>query len=135
MTHTAEQFINLKDYPIDQDNAERSSLLASVRRDLQNDGCAVLKNFLTKQGIEALVSEADSVSQQAHRSLNRTNVYFAKDDPTLPPNDPRRQFFDRSNSFIPADNFAPDGPLRQVHNLVGFETFIKEALQEPHFYR
>ena len=35
MTPTAEQFINLKDYPIDQDNEERSSLLASVRRDLQ----------------------------------------------------------------------------------------------------
>ena len=135
MTHTAEQFINLKDYPIDQDNAERSSLLASARRDLQNDGCAVLKNFLTKQGIEALVSETDSVSQQAHKSFNRTNVYFTKDDSTLPRNDPRRQFFDRSNSFIPADNFAPDGPLRQVHNFVGFETFIKEALQEPHFYR
>ncbi len=135
MTHTAEQFINLKDYPIDQDNAERSSLLASVRRDLQNDGCAVLKNFLTKQGIEALVSEADSVSQQAHKSFNRTNVYFTKDDPTLPRNDPRRQFFDRSNSFIPADNFVPDGPLRQVHNFVGFETFIKDAPQEPRFYR
>ena len=110
-------------------------MLASVRRDLQNDGCAVLKNFLTKQGIEALVSEADSVSQQAHRSFNRTNVYFTKDDPTLLRNDPRRQFFDRSNSFIPADNFAPDGPLRQVHNFIGFETFIKEAMQEPHFYR
>jgi len=135
MTHTAEQFINLKDYPIDQDNAERSSLLASVRRDLQNDGCAVLKNFLTKQGIEALVSEAESVSQQAHKSFNRTNVYFTKDDPTLPRNDPRRQFFDRSNSFIPADNFAPDGPLRHVHNFVRFETFIKDALQEPRFYR
>ena len=135
MTYAAEQFINLKDYPIDQDNEERSSLLASVRRDLQNDGCAVLKNFLTKQGIEALVSEADSVSQQAHRSFNRTNVYFTKDDPTLPRNDPRRQFFDRSNSFIPADNFAPDGPLRQVNNFVGFETFIKDALQEPRFYR
>ena len=135
MTYAAEQFINLKDYPIDQDNEERSSLLASVRRDLQNDGCAVLKNFLTKQGIEALVSETDSVSQQAHKSFNRTNVYFTKDDPTLPRNDPRRQFFDRSNSFIPADNFAPDGPLRQVHNFVEFETFIKEALQEPHFYR
>ena len=123
MTYAAEQFINLKDYPIDQDNEERSSLLASVRRDLQNDGCAVLKNFLTKQGIEALVSEADSVSQQAHRSFNRTNLYFTKDDPTLPRNDPRPQCFDRSNSFIPADNFAPDGPLRQVHNFVGFETF------------
>ena len=135
MTYAAEQFINLKDYPIDQDNEERSSLLASVRRDLQNDGCAVLKNFLTKQGIEALVSEADSVSQQAHRSFNRTNVYFTKDDSTLPRNNPRRQFFDRSNSFIPADNFAPDGPLRQVNNFVGFETFIKDALQEPRFYR
>ena len=69
-----------------------------MRGELQTDGCAVLKNFLTKQGIEALVSEADSVSQQAHKSFNRTNVYFTKDDPTLPRNDPRRQFFDRSNS-------------------------------------
>ena len=54
MTHTAEQFINLKDYPIDQDNAERSSLLASVRRDLQNDGCAVLKISSQSKGLRHL---------------------------------------------------------------------------------
>ncbi len=54
MTHAAEQFINLKDYPIDQDNEERSSLLASVRRDLQNDGCAVLKISLPNMGLRRL---------------------------------------------------------------------------------
>ena len=135
MMQTAFNYINRKDYPIDQDNDQRLAILKAVKKDLARDGCAVLKKFLTESGIKALVEEAEAVSQNAHKSFNRTNVYFTKDDPTLPKNDPRRQFFDRSNSFIPADNFLANGPLRQVHNFCGFEGFIKDALQEPRFYR
>ncbi|MCO4778022.1 MAG: hypothetical protein KC450_10690, partial [Lentibacter algarum] len=69
------------------------------------------------------------------RSFNRTNAYFTKDDPDLPADHPKRQFFDRSNAFIPADNFSPDGALRQIHDFEGFDAFIQACLQEENFYR
>ena len=132
---SAHDFINLKTYPIGADSPERVALLESVRADLERDGCAVLKGFLTADGVAALTAEAESVSEQGYRSFNRTNAYFTNDDPDLPADHPKRQFFDRSNAFIPADNFSPDGALRQIHDFEGFDAFIQACLQEENFYR
>ena len=101
MSFDAHDLINLSKYPIHQEGDQRDALLAQIRSRLKFDGCAVLKGFLTQRGIDTLASEADSVADKAHRSYNRTNVYFSADDETLPPTDPRRRFFDRSNAFIP----------------------------------
>ncbi|WP_370268331.1 hypothetical protein [Nioella sp.] len=131
----ADDLIDRARYPIHQDGPERDALLARVRADLARDGCAVIKGFLSQAGIAALTHEADGVSDQGHRSFNRTNAYFTADNPDLPQDDPRRQFFDRSNAFIPADSFAKDGPLRVIHDSAGFDDFIRDCLQEERFYR
>ena len=135
MAHAPATLIDLERYPIHIPGARRGALLARVRADLAHDGCAVLKGFLTPDGIAALAAEAENVAGKAHRSFSRTNAYFTPDDPSLPPDDPRRQFFERSNAFIPADNFAAEGPLRQVHDFDGFDGFIQDCLQEARFYR
>jgi len=127
--------IDLERYPIDRQGPARDAVIAQTRRKLGKDGCAVLKGFLRPQALNALVEEADSVSKLGHRSFNRTNAYFTTDDPTLPESDPRRRFFDRSNNFISADNFAPTGPLRRIHDHPGFDDFIRECLNETSFYR
>ncbi|MFK7938978.1 MAG: phytanoyl-CoA dioxygenase family protein [Roseovarius sp.] len=131
----APMFIDQTRYPISQDTAERAAVIAEVRTQLAQDGCAVLKGFLTPQGIAALIAEAEQVADKGHHSQSRTNAYFTQDDPSLPEDDPRRQFFDRSNAFIPADNFARSGALRQVHDAPGFDAFIQDCLQETQFYR
>lgn len=135
MPNSSFDLIDYGRYPIDREGSAREALLAEVRRDLARDGCAVIKQFLTAKGIAALAQEAEAVAEKGHRSFNRTNVYFTKDDPSLAPEDPRRQFFDRSNSFVPADNFVKGGPLRTLHDSQGFDPFIKDCLQESQFYR
>ena len=135
MSYSCRELIDYDRYPVDGDTLERHELIEWVRKDLSRDGCAVIKGFLTKQGIAAITAEADAVAKNGHRSYSRTNVYFTKDNPDLPEDDPRRQFFDRSNSFVPADNFESDGPLRTVHDSPGFDRFIKDCLQEDAFYR
>jgi len=130
----AADLIDLDHYPIHSDSPECALILARVRADLARDGCAVLRNFLTPAGVEALRREAQSVSNRGHRSFNRTNPYFTQDDPALPADHPRRQFFDRSNTFIPADNFASDGPLRSIYEFTPFAPFIQACLQEPAFF-
>ncbi len=135
MDQRGANLINLAQYPINIYGPKRDTVLAGVRKALDLDGCAVLKGFLTKEGIDALTKEADSVAGMGHKSFNRTNAYFTKEDPTLPADDPRRQFFDRSNAFIPADNFSKSGPLRSVHDYDGFDHFIQDCLQETSFHR
>ncbi len=131
MPYDPRDLIDLDRYPIHQSSAQRDALLAQVRADLARDGCAVIKGFLTPFGITELAAEADGVADQGHRSFNRTNPYFTQDDPELPKDHPKRQFYERSNCFIPADNFAPSGPLRAVHDSDGFDRFIQDCLEEP----
>ena len=127
--------VNLDAFPIDSRGPLLEQRISEARAALAIDGCAVLRGFLTPEGVEALRGEADNVAQFAHRSFNRTNAYFTQDDPSLPSGHPKRRFFDRSNAFVPADNFAPDGPLRRVYDAPGFDDFIETCLQEENFYR
>ncbi len=128
-------FIDLESYPIDQSGKRRDAVIAGVQAALAQDGCAVLKGFLTEAGIDAVRTEAEAVNELGHRSYSRSNAYFTRDDPTLPSDDPRRRFFERSNNFIPADNFAKEAPLRLIQDFPSFDPFIKECLQEKKFYR
>ncbi|WP_039019007.1 hypothetical protein [Halocynthiibacter namhaensis] len=127
-----QDMIDLARHPINRPKtAAYRDMLNDVRADLQRDGCAVVRGFLTKQGVAQAVAEADRVAHLGHRSFSRTNVYFSQDDDSLPQSHPARQFYDRSNAFIPADNFSHDGPLRQVHDFPGFDDFIRDCLDEP----
>lgn len=131
MQMPAKDLINYESYPIATPGPERDGVLNWVRDAVEAQGCAVLKGFLTPAGIAAAVAEAGRVADKGHRSYSRTNAYFTADDDSLPTTDPRRRFFERSNSFIPADNFHTDGALRTIFDSDGFDPFIRECLGEP----
>ncbi len=124
--------VDLGKYPIDRPGSSAyDRMIADLRGDLEREGCAVLPGFVHEEGLALLTEEADRVSDRAHRSFGRTNPYFSQDDPSLPWYHPVRQFEDRSNAFVPADNFAADSPLRRIYEYPGFMPFIRTALGEP----
>jgi hypothetical protein len=131
---SAQNLIDLERYPI-HDPVRRQEIVDDIRKSLRQDGCAVVRGFLTPEGVAALCDEADRVAHLGFHNRSRTNAYFTKDDPSLPDDHPVRQFFDRSNAFVAADHFPPDGPLRQVHDAAGFDSFIQDCLEEKDFYR
>ena len=128
-------FVDLARYPIDQTaTPDFDRLLARVREALADDGCAVLRGFIRETRIAELVAEADRVAPFGHRSFSRTNAYFTKDDTNLPSTHPLRQFYDRSNSFVPADHFGQASILRNIYEWPPFPAFIQSALGEQAFY-
>ena len=126
-----QKLINLSNYPIDQPSDKLSIVIDQVRSDLEKDGCAIIRGFLSKEGVSELIKETTNVAHSAHHSSALTNAYFTADDPALPKSHPKRQFFERSNAFIPADNFANTGALRKIFNHEGFDEFIRACLHEP----
>jgi hypothetical protein len=106
-------------------------LTADLRRELEEDGCAVMPGFAHEAGLAHLIAEAESVAPHAHRSFNRTNAYFTRDDTRFGIGHPVRRFYDRSNAFVPADHFPKTGPLRRIYEFDGFMPFIRDALDEP----
>ena len=69
-----------------------------------------------------------------HRNFTRTNPYFTQDRPDLPTSHPLRRFYDRSNAFVPADNFGPESILRAIFDWPAFSPFIKQVLDEEKFF-
>ena len=122
--------IDVDRYPLDD-----AGLIKRTNAQLNHDGCAVLKGFVRAEVMDALVAEASASAVHGHRNFNRTNAYFTKDDPSLPDSHPLRRFYDRSNSFVPADNFGADSLLRRIYELPAFTGFIQRALGEENFYR
>lgn len=134
---TVNSLIDLQRYPID-DLASQTAmrLIADTKERLGKDGCAVLKGFLNKDALAELVREAEQASPNAHATRNRTNVYFTQDDPSFPQNHPARRFYERSNAFIPADNFGTGSGLRAIYDFPAFAEFIRKCLgeKEGHFF-
>jgi hypothetical protein len=127
-------YIDTERYPIDQAGPARDALIGGLRADLETNGCAVLKGFVRASRLPELVAESDRVAVHGHRNFNRTNAYFTQDRADLPPSHPLRRFYDRSNAFVPADNFGADSILRAIYAWPAFAPFVQAALGEERFY-
>ena len=135
MSIQASDFIDTERYPIGQMGPARDALIAGLRRELETNGCAVLKGFVRAGRVPELVAESDRVAAHGHRNFNRTNPYFTQDRPDLPPSHPLRRFYDRSNAFVPADKLGSDSILRAIYEWPAFAPFVQAALGEERFYR
>jgi len=129
------QVVDLDRYPIHEYGEARRQLVAEVQKDVRSVGCAVIKQFVKPEAIPALVAEGDRVSHLGHRNFNRTNPYFTQLPADLPDTHPLRRFYDRSNAFVPADNFGEDSIIRAMYEWPSFAPFIQEVLEEPSFFR
>jgi hypothetical protein len=135
MSIRAVDYIDTQRYPIEQAGEERNALVAGLRADLEANGCAVLKGFIRADRLPELVAESDRVAAHGYRNFNRTNPYFTQDHADLPLSHPLRRFYDRSNAFVPADNFGSESIVRAIYEWPEFAPFIQAALGEQHFYR
>ncbi len=135
MSLIACDYVDSKRYPIGETGTARDALVAQLRHELDTFGCAVLKGFVTAGRLGELVAECVRVAVHGHRNFNRTNAYFTHDRPELPASHPLRRFCDRSNAFVPADNFGAESILRGIYEWPAFAPFIQAALGEARFYR
>ena len=136
MTPDAAEIVDTERYPIDRPGSPGyAAMIAGVHAALAGDGCALLAGFLRAERVADFAAEADRVAAEAHRSFNRTNAYFSEDDPALPASHPLRRFYDRSNAFVPADNFGAASPLRAIYDWAPFMPFIRDAFGEAEIHR
>ena len=128
------EYLDTSRYPIGESSQKRAEIVTSAQSSIMADGCVVLKGFIRADKIADLVAECDRVEKFGHRNFTRTNPYFTADREDLPTSHPLRRFFDRSNAFVPADNFGADSILRKIFEWPAFSRFIKEVLQEDKFF-
>ncbi len=135
MNIEASEYVDLERYPIDQEGPERDAVIDRARAALEADGCVVLKGFIRTERLTDLIEECDRVEGHGHRSKSSTNAYFTLDQPDLPASHPLRRFYERSNAFVPADNFGPQSIMRAIYDWHAFAPFIRESLGEEQIFR
>ncbi len=123
-------------YPIDEtDNAERQRTIEQVRTDLAEDGCAVIRNFLSPAGLAALLAEASERKPQTYYSPKKEcNVYLNNGDPAFPRDHPLNTFMPRTNGFITADLFGEETTAHRLYYWEPLKSFLADCLDKDELF-
>ena len=133
-----EKIIDLKHYPIHHpDSAEYFEIVNTVNSGLAEDGCVVLPNFLSVDGLEALVNESEERKSQAYYAESKLcNVYLAEGNPEESEEHPQNIFMERSNGFITADLLGEGTYAHMLYHWRPLREFLADCLskKELHIY-
>jgi len=131
-----ENLIDLKNYPIHQpDSAEYLEIVKSVRLDLDEDGCAVLSNFLSVEGLDTITNEAEERKSQAYYAESKLcNVYLANGNPNEVEDHPQNIFLERTNGFITADLLGKGTYSHMLYHWQPLREFLTICLSKEKLY-
>ena len=129
--------LNTERYPIqDISSTKTQNTIRQLRSQLREDGCAVIANFLSADGLSQLLAEAQERRPLAYFSTQKkTNVYFSEDDPALPLSHPRRIFLNRTNGFVPSDCYDKATASRTLFQWPALKRFIQECLSKTSLHQ
>ena len=131
-----ENLIDLNNYPIDRpDSTEYLEIVKSVRLDLAEDGCAVLSNFLSVEGLETIANEAEERKSQAYYAESKLcNVYLANGNPNEAEDHPQNIFMERTNGFITSDLLGQETCSHMLYNWQPLREFLAICLSKKKLY-
>ena len=131
-----ENLIDLKNYPIHQpDSAKYLEIVKSVRLDLAEDGCAVLSNFLSIEGLDTITNEAEERKTQAYYAESKLcNVYLANGNPNEAEYHPQNIFLERTNGFITADLLGKGTYSHMLYHWQPLREFLTICLSKEKLY-
>ena len=113
----------------------RQKTINLVREELANEGCAVIRNFFSVEGLNALLGEAKDCIEQAHYSPNKKcNVYFSDGDPELPEEHPQNILLERTNGFITADLFDSESYSYRLYYWEPLRQFLADCLNKQELF-
>ena len=96
---SGQEIVNLDLYPLEEaEHPKLRSVIDRIRAELNEYNCAVIQNFLSKEGRSSLYQEAFEHQEKAYFSpKTRCNVYLKEEDPKLPKDHPQNIMMERSN--------------------------------------
>ena len=136
MSLTCSEIINHSLYPVDETgHPARAAIIEQIRFGLAEDGCAVISNFFSAPGLEALLAEANKRQPQTYYSERKQcNVYLNDGDIDFPEDHPLNVFIPRTNGFITADLFGEETAAHRLYYWEPLKQFLAECLGKKELF-
>lgn len=133
-----DRLIDLDTFPIDQPGTpEYDRCVANAREGLRSVGCAVLRDFVRADAVDAINREIIDRKHTTHYSTQVINPYFHTTvDADYPDHHPVNTFIERSSGFIPGDSWAHGCTTDTVFRSPELAQFLADCLEvdELHCY-
>ncbi len=130
------EIINLETYPINNTGSIKyRELINYTRKQLNEDGCCVLSNFIKSDSIQRMKDEVDKKLSKIYFTNDKHNPYFTKDDKMLPENHPKRIFSVRQSGYLNSDNLEKDSDLNKFYDFEEMLKFVSDSLEVFPLYK
>jgi len=133
-----DRLVDLEATPLhDPAAAGYCAAVEAARADLRSDGCAVVRDLVRPDALQALSREIAAHKGATHYSAERMNPYFhTEPDPAYPADHPVNTFIERSSGFIPGDAWEPGCAMETLFHAPELARFLADCLElsELHCY-
>jgi len=120
--------VDLDRFPLDApDGAACRDLVARVRADLADVGCAVLRDFVRPGALARATAEARDLARRAVFETRYLTPYSTFGDESLPSDHPRRLVMERSSGFVDKSKIPPGYTLRRLYHDGAFQRFVADC--------
>ena len=128
--------VDLEKYPInDIGSLKYKELTNYTRKQLDEDGCCVLPNFIKPNSIQRMKDEVDRNLSKIYFTSDKHNPYFTKDDKTLYEEHPKRIFTVRQSGYLNSDDLEKDSDLNKFYDLEEMLKFVSDSLEVFPLYK
>ena len=131
-----EEIIDLEKYPVhDPSCSKYNELVNYTRKQLNEDGCCVLPNFIRPDSIQKMKDEVDRNLSKIYFTNDKHNPYFTKEDATLDEKHPKRIFSLRQSGYLNSDDLEKDSDLNKFYDLEEMLKFVSDSLEVFPLYK
>lgn len=126
-----DDLVDFATYPLDQPSSiAYKNVVDDARSQLQQDGCAVVKNLLRPTALKVISQEIVERKSKTHYSTSNMNPYFhSEKNPQYPDHHPVNTFIERSSGFIPGDSWDSSLAIDVLFRSDLLTNFIRDALE------
>ena len=137
MNDRLKTIVDLENYPIHDLNSPKiKKLINRCKNELEENSCSTVSNFILPQSLEIMNSELEKQIDEVYMSKEKINAYlYAKDDPSLPEDHPKRNFMNRYNGYLNSDCFSKNSEMKYLYETEELLKFVSACLGVSPIYR
>tara|TARA_Y100001970_G_scaffold285819_1_gene406527 strand:- start:73 stop:924 length:852 start_codon:yes stop_codon:yes gene_type:complete len=137
MNDRLETIVDLKRYPIyDLKSTIIKNLIKKCKNELEKHSCSTIPNFILPKSLKIMNSELENQLDEVYMSKESINAYlYAKDDPSLSKDHPKRIFMNRYNGYLNSDCFPKDSEMKYLYKTEELLKFVSACLGVSPIYR